>query len=137
MFGVWNNNTFDFGVILGSYNTLTQPVGGVTIGSILIGTGLTWDTDGYVVLGSNAQTMIVADNSIFTGGAVGIGLAAVADLTDQFVVAGNIKSKTGYKSSDGSSGVTATITTAKLTTLGSNGSMTFKNGLLTAHTDAT
>lgn len=34
-------------------------------------------------------------------------------------------------------GVTATITTAKLTTLGANGSMTFVNGLLTAQTPAT
>lgn len=34
-------------------------------------------------------------------------------------------------------GVTATIVTAKLTSLGSNGSMTFTNGLLTAQTPAT
>lgn len=34
-------------------------------------------------------------------------------------------------------GVTATITTAKLTALGANGSMTFTNGLLTAQTAAT
>ena len=44
---------------------------------------------------------------------------------------------TGYKSSDGSNGITATITTAKLTSGGSNGSMTFKNGLLTDQTAAT
>lgn len=35
------------------------------------------------------------------------------------------------------SGVSTTITTAKLTALGTNGSMTFTNGILTAHTDAT
>ncbi len=35
------------------------------------------------------------------------------------------------------SGVTAVITTAKLTAGGANGSMTFTNGILTAHTDAT
>jgi hypothetical protein len=34
-------------------------------------------------------------------------------------------------------GVSATITTAKLTALGANGSMTFTNGLLTAQTPAT
>ena len=34
-------------------------------------------------------------------------------------------------------GVTGTITTAKLTALGSNGSMTFTNGILTAQTAAT
>ena len=34
-------------------------------------------------------------------------------------------------------GLTATITTAKLTALGANGSMTFTNGVLTAQTQAT
>ena len=34
-------------------------------------------------------------------------------------------------------GITVTITTAKLTTLGANGSMTFTNGILTAQTQAT
>ena len=35
------------------------------------------------------------------------------------------------------SGLSVTITTAKLTTLGANGSMTFTNGILTAQTQAT
>jgi len=34
-------------------------------------------------------------------------------------------------------GITATITTAKLTALGANGSMAFTNGILTAQTPAT
>lgn len=34
------------------------------------------------------------------------------------------------------SGYTGTITTAKLTTLGSNGSMTFSNGILISQTQA-
>lgn len=34
-------------------------------------------------------------------------------------------------------GITVTITTAKLTALGTNGSMTFENGILTAQTAAT
>jgi len=34
-------------------------------------------------------------------------------------------------------GITATITTAKLTLAGANGSMTFVNGILTAQTQAT
>jgi hypothetical protein len=39
---------------------------------------------------------------------------------------------------DGSAGMTVTITTAKLTPVtGTNGSMTFKNGLLTAQVQAT
>jgi len=36
-----------------------------------------------------------------------------------------------------SAGISVTITTAKLTTLGANGSMTFTNGILTAQTQAT
>jgi hypothetical protein len=38
---------------------------------------------------------------------------------------------------DISGGLSVTITTAKLTTLGANGSMTFTNGILTAQTQAT
>lgn len=50
---------------------------------------------------------------------------------------------TGYNASTGmfsvnaTAGISATITTAKLTTLGSNGSMTYVDGLLTAVTPAT
>ena len=42
-----------------------------------------------------------------------------------------------FKSSDSSAGITATIVTAKLTTGGANGSMTFKDGILTAQAQAT
>ena len=42
-----------------------------------------------------------------------------------------------YISSDGSAGITATITTAALTGGGAQGSMTFKNGILTAQTQST
>lgn len=38
---------------------------------------------------------------------------------------------------DVAAGLTVVITTAKLTALGANGSMTFTHGILTAHTDAT
>ena len=48
-----------------------------------------------------------------------------------------IKCVGGLKSSDGSAGITQTITTAKLTSGGADGSMTFKNGILTAQTAAT
>ena len=43
----------------------------------------------------------------------------------------------GFISSDNSAGITATITTAALTPVGSQGSMTFKDGILTAQTAAT
>lgn len=42
-----------------------------------------------------------------------------------------------WLSSDGSAGLTSTITTAKLTGGGANGTMVFKNGLLTSSTPAT
>lgn len=43
----------------------------------------------------------------------------------------------GYKSSDGSAGITATIVTAALTGGGTQGSMSFKNGLLVSQVAAT
>lgn len=43
----------------------------------------------------------------------------------------------GFLSSDGSAGITVTITTAALTTLGTQGSMSFKNGLLVNQVQAT
>lgn len=43
----------------------------------------------------------------------------------------------GFSASDASAGLTTTITTAKLTSGGANGSMVFKNGLLTGSTPAT
>jgi hypothetical protein len=51
--------------------------------------------------------------------------------------AGIIQPAGGYNSVDASAGITATIVTAQLTALGSQGSMTFKNGILTAQTPAT
>lgn len=42
-----------------------------------------------------------------------------------------------YHSADRASGLSVTITTAKITSGGSNGSMTFTNGVLTSQTQAT
>lgn len=42
-----------------------------------------------------------------------------------------------FKAFDGSSGLTTTITTAALTTLGTQGTMVFKSGLLVSSTPAT
>lgn len=49
----------------------------------------------------------------------------------------DIKPLGTYRSADGSAGITATIVTAALTLAGTQGSMTFKNGILTAQTPAT
>jgi hypothetical protein len=50
---------------------------------------------------------------------------------------GNVTASTTIPPSAISGGLSVTITTAKLTTLGSNGSMTFTNGILTSQTQAT
>lgn len=66
----------------------------------------------------------------------GTGAFSEASIGNGLSLSGGVLSNS-YKSSDGSNGLTVTITTAALTTLGSQGSMTFKNGLLTAQTQAT
>lgn len=58
-----------------------------------------------------------------------------SDLTVKLKTGGGLAEDANGVYIDG--GISATITTAKLTTLGANGSMTFTNGVLTAHTDAT
>ena len=127
IFGSSNINTSDFGILFGFGNTLTQPSGGVNIGMLLLGMGLSWDTDGYIIIGSNANTIFISDTSINTGGFVGIGLSTVAQLTDQLTVAGNIKTLSTYKSSDGSSGISTTITTSSL----AGKTITVKDGIIT------
>lgn len=48
-----------------------------------------------------------------------------------------LKTTVSTLSADIAAGLTVVIPTAKLTALGSNGSMTFTHGILTGHTDAT
>jgi hypothetical protein len=61
----------------------------------------------------------------------------IIDSTGLTITNDVLKIAGGIQSSDGSAGITATITTAALTGGGSQGSMTFKNGILTAQTQAT
>ncbi len=96
-----------------------------------------YDLVAQLNLTAPAGNVAGATNTIakFTG-ANTVGNSGVTDdgvtvLTSEIMQAG------GFKSSDGSPGITATITTAKLTGGGANGAMTFKNGLLTAQTQAT
>lgn len=125
---------------------------------------LTLDTyNNFVIKSNNGQVVAQSDIRITSSGGLNLGqyvadnipvkFGAGADATisydgtdlivnPQSVGAGDFKCSAGafegaYKSTDGSAGITATITTAKLTAGGANGSMTFKNGILTAQTQAT
>lgn len=85
----------------------------------------------------------VATGNFFSVGAIDTGLyrdsAGVVKTTvgDPLAGAGIGTMKSKYQSSDGSAGLSVTITTAALTGGGTQGSMTFKDGILTAQTAAT
>ena len=101
---------------LGSYIQQTQ-VGGVVLSILQGGTGANSAAGARVNLGLGTMATENSNNVGITGGSI-----------TGTTVAGNIV-PTG--------GLSVTITTAKLTTLGANGSMTFTNGILTASTQAT
>ena len=96
---------------LGSYIQQTQ-VGGVVLTILQGGTGANSAAGARVNLGLGTMATENSNNVAITGGSVAATIVPVG-------------------------GITRTITTAKLTTLGSNGSMTFTNGILTASTQAT
>ena len=102
----------------GAYNDLTGKPSLATVAT----TGAYSDLTGKPTLG----TMAVENSSSvsITGGTIN-GVAITG-------------SKIPYSNVTGTpSGLSVTINTAKLTTLGTNGSMTFTNGILTSQTQAT
>jgi len=127
------NNTGVTSVIAGTGISASSPTGAVTIANTGVlsfsggTTGLTPSTStiGAVTL---AGTLNVANGgtgaSTLTGYVYGNGTSAMTASTT-----------IPYTAISG--GLSVTITTAKLTTLGTNGSMTFTNGILTAQTAAT
>ena len=94
----------------------TATTGAVTLAGVLVttngGTGAAGTLTGYVK-GAGASAM-TASATIPNTDITGLGTMSTQNV-----------------------GITATITTAKLTALGANGSMTFVNGILTAQTQAT
>jgi hypothetical protein len=135
-------------------NTLTPGTGiGVTNGNGTIeidNTGVTSVVAGAGIGVSSATGNVTITNTAvgvtsFSGGATG--LTPSTPTTGAVALAGVLNvANGGTGATDAAtartnlglgSGLSVTITTAKLTALGANGSMTFVNGILTAQTQAT
>ena len=101
---------------LGSYIQQTQ-VGGVVLTILQGGTG--------------ASSAAGARQNL------GLGTMATENSNSVAITGGSITGTTVSGTIIPTGGLSVTITTAKLTTLGSNGSMTFTNGILTSQTAAT
>jgi hypothetical protein len=125
--------------VSGSTGGITISNSGVT--SIVAGTGIT-------VSGSTGAVTINSVNNgvtTFSGGSTGLtpntptsgavvlgGTLAIANGGTNATTASDARTNLGL-----GGGLSVTIATAKLTSLGANGSMTFINGILTAQTQAT
>jgi hypothetical protein len=135
-----------------SKNTLTPGAGiGVTNGpgSISVAnTGVLSIVAGTGISASSATGNVTVANTGVTSFSAGTtGLTPNSPTTGAVVLAGTLavaNGGTGATTDSGArtnlglgGGLSVTITTAKLTTLGANGSMTFVNGILTAQTQAT
>lgn len=101
---------------LGSYIQQTQ-VGGVILTILQGGTG--------------------ANSAAGARQNLGLGTMAVENSNSVAITGGSITGTTVSGTIVPTGGLSVTITTAKLTTSGTNGSMTFTNGILTASTQAT
>ena len=134
-----NKNTLSTGTgieIVNGPGTIKISNTGVT--SILAGNGI-------LVSGTNAITITNNGVLTFSGGTTGLtpnvatkgaitlaGTLAIANGGTGAITAANARTNLGL-----GGGLSVTISTAKLTTGGANGSMTFTNGILTAQTQAT
>ena len=137
-----NKNTLSSGAgisVINGHGSIQINNSGVT--SNIAGTGIT------VSGGTGAVTINSVNNGVttFSGGTTGLtpntptngaislgGTLAIANGGTGATTASNARTNLGL-----GSGLSVTINTAKLTSLGANGSMTFTNGILTAQTQAT
>lgn len=101
---------------------------GMYIGGDPAGWGIGFD--GYkMYFGGSSQSYLSFDGTDFVINPKNTG-------SGKLKVSGVVNAVTGYEV-NGTAGINATITTAKLTAGGANGSMTFTKGILTAQTPAT
>jgi len=137
------NNTGVTSAVAGSGIVVSGGTGAVTITnngviSIIAGTGITKsgttnvtvNNDGVLTFsgGTTGLTPTTATKGAITLG----GTLAIANGGTNATTASDARTNLGL-----GSGLSVTINTAKLTSLGANGSMTFTNGILTAQTQAT
>ena len=133
---------------LGNYIQAAQG-GGVIWAISQGGTGSSTAQGARSNLGIGTMGVQNSDNVAITGGSIsGVvipytdisGLATVAHTGSYADISGlaTVAHTGAYSDLSGTpTGLSVTITTAKLTTLGTNGSMTFTNGILTSQTQAT
>jgi len=139
----------------GTGYTVNSPTAGTGIGIVagagtlqFNNTGVTSIIAGTGISASSATGAVTIANTgvlSFSGGTTG--LTPAISTVGAITLAGTLNitnGGTGATTASGArtnlglgSGLSVTITTAKLTTLGANGSMTFTNGILTAQTAAT
>ena len=127
---------------LGNYIQAAQG-GGVVWTIAQGGTGSSTAVGARSNLGIGSMGVQNSDNVAITGGTISGVPIPYTDITGLATVAhtGAYSDLTGKPTlgtmAAQNVGINATITTAKLTTLGTNGSMTFTNGILTSQTQAT